>query len=197
MPEGVVRRRKWRGPPQRRHTPTPSPDYRAMRRSQRFERAKQTTPFRSIRETWRDCIFVEWCYIIDYWRFLKNSIIYLTWLYCPKYSLRFELYDIDKSGALSLDEFVHVVNDMRGDRSLGQRITKRQVASFMDWIDTTADREIDLKEFIGFFTEANKVNKMKVAMDKEGHKQSTQRSMMVHELNSGSVFLSVFRVLWV
>ncbi|CAD7930304.1 unnamed protein product [Amoebophrya sp. A25] len=92
----------------------------------------------------------------------------------------FDAYDRDGSGALSLDEFQDLINQWRGGRQARSRpITRRQIAGFMDWVDSDESKEIDKKEFFQFFNEAAMVHQMTEEMAASQQKLSAQRSTML------------------
>ncbi|CAD7923348.1 unnamed protein product [Amoebophrya sp. A120] len=88
----------------------------------------------------------------------------------------FEFYDRDNSGALSVDEFVDLLNDWRTQKG---RITKRQVLEFMEWIDDDNNREVDRREFKDFFLQAVYVQELMEAMNSAGAKMNVQRTCMM------------------
>eukprot|EP00392_Amoebophrya_sp_AT5.2_P001679 g1681.t1 len=118
----------------------------------------------------------------------------------------FDFYDRDVSGALSLDEFVDLLNEWKQDvpgkevknaaksgrfnplikeGKQGQleksltTITKRQVTEFMEWVDDDGNREIDKKEFREFFTQTAWVAEMTEEMENAGQRLAAQRTTML------------------
>jgi hypothetical protein len=118
----------------------------------------------------------------------------------------FTVYDADSSNALSLEEFVVVINDLwqsvpvNGKNSSPKarkdkpEITKMQVKNLMGWIDGNDDIEVDVDEFIQFFQEAHKVEQLQQAIERQAQKSQTQRNTMICYFTCVFICFGVFLV---
>lgn len=65
----------------------------------------------------------------------------------------FDLYDLDKNGAIDLDELIQGLGENR-DFSADSYVPAEVLQKIMDTVDKDANRQLDYEEFRNLFTEA-------------------------------------------
>lgn len=92
----------------------------------------------------------------------------------------FRIYDVDDGGTLSMDEFTFMINELHRRQDPNHPpLTTRQVGAFMNWVDASGEKEVDMEEFRHFFDEAAHVEALKSALDTEALRAAGQRKIAV------------------